>query len=72
MLRAQARDRKAELCQCSRLQVLHEHVGLGEHSFEQRLVVGLAEIEHHRLLAAIDVVTLTDCRVQSQRLEFRS
>ncbi len=45
---------KAELGERAGLQVLHEHVGLREHGFEQRLVLGLAEIEHHRLLAAIE------------------
>ncbi len=51
---AQPRYGEAELGERAGLEVLHEHVGLGEHGLEQRLVVGLAEIEHHRLLAAIE------------------
>ena len=54
ILFAQAGQRKAELRQRTGLEVLHEHVGLREHRFEHSLVFGLAEIEHHRLLAAIE------------------
>ena len=43
---AQARGREAELCQRAGLEVLHEHVGLRQHRLQQRLVVGLAEVEH--------------------------
>src|SRR5262249_25625877 len=46
--------RKAELGDGAGLEVLHEHVGLGEHRREQRLVIGAREIEHHRLLAAVE------------------
>jgi hypothetical protein len=46
--------RKAELGDGAGLEVLHEHVGLGEHGVEQRLVIGAREIEHHRLLAAVE------------------
>src|SRR5262245_35154405 len=53
ILLAQARHWKAELGEGAGLQILHEHVGLLEHGFEQRPVFGLAEVEHHRLLAAI-------------------
>src|SRR5215510_3459654 len=47
-------ERKAELGDGAGLEVLHEHVGLGEHRREQRLVVGAREIEHYRFLAAVE------------------
>jgi len=47
-------ERKAELGDGAGLEVLHEHVGLGEHRREQRLVVGAGEIEHQRFLAAVE------------------
>ncbi len=46
--------REAELGNRAGFEVLHEHVGLREHGFEQRLVSGIAEIEHDRFLAAIE------------------
>jgi hypothetical protein len=46
--------RKAELGDGAGLEVLHEHVGLGEDRREQRLVVGAREIEHQRFLAAVE------------------
>ncbi len=51
---AQPLEGKAELGERAGFEVLHEHIGLGDHGFEQRLVVRLGEIEHHRLLAAIE------------------
>ena len=54
MILAQPLEGKAQLGQRAGLEVLHEDVGLGENGFEQRLVVRLGEIEHHRLLAAIE------------------
>jgi hypothetical protein len=47
-------ERKAELGDRAGLEVLHEHVGLGEHRREQRLVVFAREIEHQRFLAAVE------------------
>jgi hypothetical protein len=47
-------EREAELGDGAGLQVLHEHVGLGDDGGEQRLVVRAREIEHQRLLAAIE------------------
>ena len=54
MLAPQPFDREAELAHRAGLEVLHEHVGLREHGGEQRLVVGLGEIEDDRLLAAVE------------------
>ena len=54
MRAAQRVERKAELGDGAGLEVLHEHVGLGEHRREQRLVVGAREIEHQRFLAAVE------------------
>src|SRR5581483_849514 len=51
---AQALEGEAELGERPGLEVLHEHVGPGEHGFEQFLVVVPGEVEHHRLLAAIE------------------
>ena len=51
---AQTLEWEAELGERTRFQVLHEHVGFREHGFEQRLVIGPGEIEHHRLFAAIE------------------
>ena len=50
----QPRDRKAELADRARFEILHEYVGALEHGFEQRLVLGFAEIEHHQFLAAVE------------------
>jgi len=47
-------EREAELGDGAGLEVLHEHVGLGEHRREQRLVVFAREIEHQRFLAAVE------------------
>ena len=47
-------EREAELRDGAGLEVLHEHVGLGEHGGEQRLVVRAREVEHHRFLAAVE------------------
>ena len=54
MLAPQPLDREAELRDRAGLEVLHEHVGLREHRGEQRLVVGLREIEDDQLLAAVE------------------
>ncbi len=35
-------------------EILHEYVGAREHRAEQRLVVGLGQIEHDQFLAAIE------------------
>jgi hypothetical protein len=47
-------EREAELGDGAGLEVLHEHIGLRQHRRQQRLVVGAREIEHHRLLAAVE------------------
>ena len=47
-------DGKPKLPHRAGLEVLHEDVGAPEHRFEQRLVAGLGEIEHHRFLAAVE------------------
>ena len=54
MLAAQFCDRKSEFCHRAGFQVLHEHVGAREHRGQQRLVLGLGEIEHDRFLAAVE------------------
>ncbi len=46
-------DGKAELGDRAGFEVLHEHVGLGQHRFQHRFIVVLVQIEHERLLAAI-------------------
>src|SRR5262249_29836769 len=51
---AQARHGEAEFADGSGFKVLHKHIGLRQHGLEQRLVLGFAEIEHNRLLAAIE------------------
>jgi hypothetical protein len=54
MRMAQLIEGKAELGDGAGLEVLHEHVGLGEHGREHSLVAVAREIEHQRLLAAIE------------------
>src|SRR6185437_5016966 len=51
---AQAADGKSKFGQRAWLEVLHKYVGLREHGLEKRLVLGLAEIEHDRLLAPVE------------------
>ncbi len=52
-------DIKSEPGDRTGLQVLHEYVGVREHCAEQRNVLTLAEIEHHRLFAAIEPDEIT-------------
>jgi hypothetical protein len=47
-------EREAELGDGAGFQVLHQHVGLGDDGGEQRLVALACEIEHQRLLAAVE------------------
>src|SRR6516162_2504281 len=54
MVAPQTLDRETELGNGAGFEILHEHVGLREHRLEQRLVGGLAEVEHGRFLAAIE------------------
>ena len=54
MALAQGLDGVAELGERAGLEVLHEHIGLGQDRLEQALVVGLAEIGDHELLAAVE------------------
>ena len=51
---AQVLHGKAELGQRAGLQVLHEHVGLGEDRLEQPSVLGPGQVRDHRLLAAVE------------------
>ena len=51
---AQGLDGKAELGERAGLEVLDQHVGLGEQRLEQALVVGLGEIGNDRFLAAVE------------------
>ena len=54
MRAAQLIEGKAELGDGAGLEVLHEHVGPGEHGREHSLVVVAREVEHQRLLAAVE------------------
>ena len=54
MIADQLVRRKAELGDRARLEVLDEHVGLGQHRGEQCLVGGVVEIEHRGFLAAVE------------------
>ena len=54
MRAAQRVEREAELGDRAGLEVLHEHVGLGEERREHRLVLVAREVEHQRLLAAVE------------------
>ncbi len=54
MRAAQRVEREAELGCRAGLEVLHEHVGLGEERREDRLVLVAREVEHQRLLAAVE------------------
>ena len=54
MRAAQVIEGKAELGDGAGLEVLHEHVGPGEHGREHSLVVVAREVEHQRLLAAVE------------------
>ena len=47
-------EREAELGGRAGLEVLHEHVGLGEHRRQHGLVVIARKIEHQRFLAAVE------------------
>ena len=47
-------EREAELGGRAGLEVLHEHVGPGEHRRQHGLVVVAGEIEHQRFLAAVE------------------
>jgi hypothetical protein len=47
-------DAEAELLHRTGLEVLHEHIGPCDHGGEQRLVVGLGEVEDDRFLAAVE------------------
>src|SRR5262249_23400465 len=66
-------ERKTELGDGAGLEVLHEHVGLGEDRREQRFVIGAREIEHQRFLAAVEpdeiralaLLFLSACSVRS-------
>jgi hypothetical protein len=51
---AQLRDRKAELVDRARLQILHEDIGAFEHGDKEAPIHRNGEIEHHRFLAAIE------------------
>jgi hypothetical protein len=51
---AESFDGEAELGHRAGLEVLDEHVGLGQHGFEQRLVFRLGQIHHHGFLAAVE------------------
>src|SRR6266478_6320103 len=54
MRAAQLLEREAELRHRAGLEVLHEHVGLGDDRREQRLVLFARKIEHQRFLAAVE------------------
>src|SRR5438309_9991045 len=54
MLASQPLDRKAELGDGARLEVLNEYVGFRQHGREDRLVGRLGEIEDDRFLAAVE------------------
>ena len=54
MRAAQLVEREAELGDRAGLEVLHEHVGPGEHRRQHGLVVIAGEIEHQRFLAAVE------------------
>jgi hypothetical protein len=54
MRAAQRVEWEAELGDGAGLEVLHEHVGLGEQGGEHCLVVGAREVEGERLLAAVE------------------
>ena len=54
MVMAQPRERKAELLDRARLQILHEDVGPCEHRREQRFVFGGSEVENDGLFAAVE------------------
>src|SRR5512132_966130 len=54
MCAAQFLEPKSELGDGAGLEVLHEHVGLGEQGGEHRLVVGAREVEGERFLAAVE------------------
>ena len=54
MRAAQRIEREAELGDGAGLEVLHEHVGLGEQRREHSLVLVAREVEHQRLLAAVE------------------
>ena len=47
-------EREAELGGRAGLEVLHEHVGPGEHRRQHGLVVVAGEVEHQRFLAAVE------------------
>ena len=51
---AQSLDAVAELGERARLEVLQEHVGLGQHRLEQALVLGLGEVGDDGFLAAVE------------------
>ena len=52
-------DSESRACRRAGFQVLHEHIGAREHGGKQRLVLGLAEIEHDRFLAAVEPDEIT-------------
>ena len=54
MRAAQCIEREAELADRAGLEVLHEHVGLGEERRQHGLVVIAREIEHQQFLAAVE------------------
>ncbi len=54
MIAPQFLDGETELLDRAGFQILNEDVGAGDHRRQQRLVLGLAEIEHDRFLAAIE------------------
>ncbi len=53
IIAAQPSGRKAKFAHGPRLEVLHQDIRFRQHGFEQRLVLGLGEIEHHGFLAAV-------------------
>jgi hypothetical protein len=77
VLLPQPTRREAELGDRARLEVLHEHIGLGQHGFEQCLVIRLGKIEHNRLLATIKpdeigAFAMDDVVVIAREITFRA
>src|SRR6185295_11887123 len=73
---AQAGHCKAKLRNRAGLEVLYEYVGVRQHRFEQCPVFSFAEVEHDRLLAAIEpdkigALTVNDVIVVAREIAFR-
>ncbi len=76
VLGPEGRNAEAELVERTGLQVLQEHVGLRQHGFDESAVLGLGEVGHYRLLAAIEpdpvrALALDDVIVFAREIAFR-